>query len=296
MRKVLGAGAASLVGVRLLLLAAAACLVLSFGFAVMSTGPAAAHSPLSRTVANVDASNATACPNETVAVFGKPTILRFVLYGVSCSQAHSLIRTYFHDATVQSCRSRGNICAFVFSGGWTCSLPLYAGEAGGDFAGCWRSQSEHFRVFRVTRPAAGAPSAHVYFFPKYGYGSAPFPGVIRPDQVLVGIFQPNPGFRRRTPLAWVGWATSGRPRTTRIQRRARLLIPDHDRRKKSSNYDRRTMRLAPPDGVLRAGDRTHVIRNDQCSDRRQFRAQAGSSALCAQHAQLRLVDREFRAH
>jgi hypothetical protein len=203
MRKVLGTGGASLVGIRLLLLAAAACVVLSFGFAVMSTGPAAAHSPLSRTVAKVDASNATACPNETVAVFGKPTILRFVLYGVSCSQAHGLIRTYFHDATVQSCRSRGNICAFSFSGGWTCSLPLYAGEGGGDFAGCWRSQSQHFRVFRVTRLAAGAPSARVYFFPKYGYGSLPFPGVIKPNRVLVGIFQPNPGFA--VGLRWRGW-------------------------------------------------------------------------------------------
>jgi hypothetical protein len=205
MRKVVGAGAASHVGVRLLLLAAAACLVFSFGFAVMSTRPAAAHSPLSRTVANVDASNATACPNETVAVFGKPTILRFVLHGVSCRRAHRLIRTYFHDATVQSCRSRGNICAFSFSGGWTCSLPLYAGEGGGDFAGCWRSQSEHLRVFRVTRPrpAAGASSARVYFFPKYGYGRAPFPGVTKPDRVLVGITQPNPGFA--VGLHWRGW-------------------------------------------------------------------------------------------
>ena len=46
MRKVLLAGAASLAGVRLLLMAAAACLILSFGFAAMSAGPAAAHSPL----------------------------------------------------------------------------------------------------------------------------------------------------------------------------------------------------------------------------------------------------------
>jgi hypothetical protein len=157
MRKALVAGAARLAGVRLFLSAAAACLVLSFGFAVMSSGPAAAHSPLSRTVANVDARNTTACPNETVAVFGKPTTLRFVLYGVSCRQAHSLIRTYFHEATVQSCHGRGNICAFHLSGGWTCSLPLFAGEAGGDFAGCFRSRSERFRVFRVTGHTRGVP-------------------------------------------------------------------------------------------------------------------------------------------
>ena len=57
---------------------------------------------------------------------------------------------------------------------------------------------------RVTRPAAGAPSARVYFFPKYGYGSAPFPGVIKPDRVLVGISQPNPGFA--VGLRWRGWS------------------------------------------------------------------------------------------
>jgi hypothetical protein len=157
MHRFLVAGAASRAGVRLFLIATAACLALSFGFAVMLTAPAAAHSPLSRTVANVVASHATACPNETVAVFGRPTTLRFVLYGVSCSQAHSLTRTYFRDATFQSCHSRGNICAFSFSGGWSCSLPAYAGEAGGAFAGCWRSQSEHFRVFRVTRQIRWAP-------------------------------------------------------------------------------------------------------------------------------------------
>jgi hypothetical protein len=156
MRNVLVAGTPSLAGVRPLLMAAAACLVLSFGFAVMSTSPAAAHSPLSRTVVNIDASNATACSNETVAVFGKPTTLRFVLHGVRCSRAHLLIRMYFHDATVQSCRSRGNICAFDFSGGWTCSLPLFAGEGGGDFAACFRSQSEHFKVFRAARQTRGA--------------------------------------------------------------------------------------------------------------------------------------------
>jgi hypothetical protein len=145
------------VGVRLVLVAAAAGVVLSCGVAVVSTGPAAAHSPLSRPAANVHAGNATACPNVTVAVFGKPTTLRFVLWGVSCRQAHSLIRAYFHDATVQSCRNRGNICGFDFPGGWTCSLPLFAGEGGGDFAACFKSQSERFRVFKVTRPARSAP-------------------------------------------------------------------------------------------------------------------------------------------
>jgi hypothetical protein len=103
------------------------------------------------------------CSNESVRVFGQPTTLRFVLYGVSCSQAHSLIRTYFHDATIRSCASRGNICAFFFPGGWVCSFPLYSGEGGGYFAACRRSQSDRFKVFRVpraTRDGRRTPQTH----------------------------------------------------------------------------------------------------------------------------------------
>lgn len=84
---------------------------------------------------------AASCPNETVTVLElKPVAvkLRFVLHDVSCNKAHSLIRTYFrHEVSPGYCRNRGNICAFV-RGGWTCSLPLYAGEGGGDFAACLR--------------------------------------------------------------------------------------------------------------------------------------------------------------
>lgn len=81
------------------------------------------------------------CSDETVTVLGLKRVairLRFVVHGVSCSKAHSLIRAYFrHEATPGYCRNRGNICAYV-SRGWTCSFPLYAGEGGGDFAGCIR--------------------------------------------------------------------------------------------------------------------------------------------------------------
>jgi len=97
----------------------------------------------------------SACPNETVTVLElKPVAvtLRFVLHGVSCTKAHSLIRTYFrHEATPGYCRNRGNICAFV-AGGWTCSLPLYAGEGGGDFAACLRENPfEQVKVYRVSQ-------------------------------------------------------------------------------------------------------------------------------------------------
>lgn len=104
-------------------------------------------------------SGSAACSNETVTVLEQKPVavtLRFVLHGVSCTEAHSLIRTYFrHQATPGYCLKHGNICAFV-SGGWTCSFPLYAGEGGGDFAGCFRSPGAWVRVYRVARRASTA--------------------------------------------------------------------------------------------------------------------------------------------
>ena len=103
---------------------------------------------------------AKGCSNETVTVLeAKPIAvdLRFVLHGVSCTKAHSLIRTYFrHQATPGYCLNRGNICAFV-GGGWTCSHPLYAGEGGGDFAGCVREAPfASVKVYTVTGRASTA--------------------------------------------------------------------------------------------------------------------------------------------
>ena len=105
-----------------------------------------------------DATTAAGCSNQTVdvATHAGNVTLRFVLHGVSCSKAHTLIRTYFrHQATAGYCVKQGNICAFA-SGGWTCSLPLYAGEGGGDFAGCSRSPGTWLRVYRVTGRASMA--------------------------------------------------------------------------------------------------------------------------------------------
>jgi hypothetical protein len=105
---------------------------------------------------------AAACSNETVTAFELPkpiaVTLRFVLHGVSCNKAHGLIRTYFrHEATPGYCRNRGNICAFV-SGGYICSLPLYAGEGGGDFAACTR-ESPPATVVKVFKASSAAPPA-----------------------------------------------------------------------------------------------------------------------------------------
>ena len=60
-------------------------------------------------VATSAPASAAGCSNQTIAVFGKPTQLRFVLHGrVSCTRAHRTIRTYFHQATPRRCASRGN--------------------------------------------------------------------------------------------------------------------------------------------------------------------------------------------
>ncbi len=96
------------------------------------------------------------CSNQTVPGLRgprpMPVTLRFVVHGISCHKAHSLVRTYFaHQATSGYCLKHRNICAFV-SGGWTCSLPLYAGEGGGDFAGCARENPPaSVKVYTVTR-------------------------------------------------------------------------------------------------------------------------------------------------
>ena len=103
---------------------------------------------------------AAVCSHETVTVLeAKPVAvtLRFVLHGVSCAKAHRLIRTYFRYQTTPGYRlNRGNICASV-SGGWTCSLPLYAGEGGGDFAACVREAPfATIKVYTVARRASTA--------------------------------------------------------------------------------------------------------------------------------------------
>lgn len=115
--------------------------------------------------ATLGAKSAATCTNETVAIFGKPATLRFVVNRVSCATAHHLIQMYFHDATVKSCQSRGNICAFNFPGGWTCSLPLYAGEGGGDLAGCTTQHQpfETVRVYKAAAQHAGPASCGVIF-------------------------------------------------------------------------------------------------------------------------------------
>jgi hypothetical protein len=84
---------------------------------------------------------AKACPNEKIAVFGKPTTFRFVLRRVSCKKGRSLIRAYFRKATFRSCRDRGMICGFDFPGHWTCSLPAYVGEGGGYTAACFNTRT-----------------------------------------------------------------------------------------------------------------------------------------------------------
>jgi hypothetical protein len=94
---------------------------------------------------------AAACSNQTVAVFGKPTRLRFVLYGkVSCKEAHRTIRTYFRKAAAGPCN--GNICPFDLPGGWSCALPGAASEAP-LMAGCFRGRAS-VKVYKARRAEA----------------------------------------------------------------------------------------------------------------------------------------------
>jgi hypothetical protein len=93
---------------------------------------------------------APGCSNETVAVFGKTTPLRFVLRSVSCSEAHRTIRAYFREATPARCRRAGNICGLAVSGGWDCALAGAASEAP-LIAGCFRGNAS-VKVYPATPP------------------------------------------------------------------------------------------------------------------------------------------------
>ena len=114
--------------------------------AASALAPAPAREPVTRDLVAAGAAAATRCSNETVAIHGKQTALRVIVRGASCSKARSLIRTYFHDIATKGCKEHGTACIFVYRGvicayvskGWTCSLPLYPGESGGDFGGCAR--------------------------------------------------------------------------------------------------------------------------------------------------------------
>jgi hypothetical protein len=153
---------------------------------------------------------AAACSNETVTALELPkpvaVALRFVLHGVSCTKAHSLIQTYFrHEQTPGYCRNRGNICAFV-SGGWICSLPLYAGEGGGDFAACLRENPfAQVKVFKVSSARHSPLHQPIYFWASV---AAPVNAsynllVIRPSRI--GLFADGSWFLEH--LRWTGWGS-----------------------------------------------------------------------------------------
>lgn len=161
------------------------------------------------------ASDSVACSNEAVTVLEQKPVavtLRFVVHGVTCNKAHSLIRTYFrHQATPGYCRNRGNICAFV-SGGWTCSLPLYAGEGGGDFAACIRenpfAQVKVFKASSAAAPASAKLPQPIYFWSNIGepIGNSRFfhnPLVVRPPGFV--LFQD--GQWGLQDMHWTGWGS-----------------------------------------------------------------------------------------
>jgi hypothetical protein len=58
--------------------------------------------------------------------------------GVRCVTSPASWASVATARGARCCASAGNICAVQLPGGWTCSFPLYAGEGGGDYAGCSR--------------------------------------------------------------------------------------------------------------------------------------------------------------
>ena len=112
-----------------------------------------------------DAGSATACPNETVAVFESRQSCDS-LYGVSCQPRSRPDPDDLHDATVQSCRSRGHLRLQLLRRFDLLASPLRR-PGWGEFAGSG-GRDGALQSLQGSSAAAGAPSARVYFFPKYG--------------------------------------------------------------------------------------------------------------------------------
>src|SRR5450755_1631096 len=100
---------------------------------------------------------ATACSNETVNPGFGNVSARFVLHGgVSCTEAHRMMRAYARAIADGRCTSE--ICTeVVFAGGWTCSATIPALQRPNrPIWGCERSGAS-LDVYKATRQS-GAPA------------------------------------------------------------------------------------------------------------------------------------------
>ena len=84
------------------------------------------HRAVADKVATGRARTTAACACETVAIGGKPTVLRLVVRGASRGRARSLTRISFHDIATQGCQEHGTACMFVYSDGRDSSFPIPA--------------------------------------------------------------------------------------------------------------------------------------------------------------------------
>lgn len=106
---------------------------------------------------------ASACSNERIgsATSGED-FYAFVLHGpVSCSQGHSVVRSYLRRVSAGCPLSAGNICALARPGGWECTLRLAASERFD--AGCSRGAAR-VQVYVVSPPASWRGTLHMPLF------------------------------------------------------------------------------------------------------------------------------------
>lgn len=160
---------------------------------------------------------AAACSNETVngGTYAGKLTLRFVLHGkVSCSKAHRLLGTYFHDMTTPGCRLHGTACIFAYPAGWSCSLPIPALHIKA-IAECATSTGQPtarvtvFKVSSAASPASGKLPQPIYFWDSIAAtirapGRPPLSEVVRPS--LIFLFAD--GSWDIDHLHWTGWGSS----------------------------------------------------------------------------------------
>jgi hypothetical protein len=129
---------------------------------------------------------ASACSNERIgnATTGED-FYAFVLHGkVTCSQGHSLMRSYFRTVAAGRCPRNANICPIKLAGDWECSLRGAASERFD--AGCFRGAAR-VQVYVVSPPASTRAVLHLPLFGSPDKSTLCFASTLGNREVLCGV-------------------------------------------------------------------------------------------------------------
>jgi len=129
---------------------------------------------------------ASACSNERIgnAMTGED-FYAFVLHGkVTCSEGHSLMRSYFRTVSAGRCPRNANICPIKLARGWECSLRGAASERFD--AGCFRGAAR-VQVYVVSPPASWRAVLHLPLYGLPDKSTVCFVSTLGKREVLCGV-------------------------------------------------------------------------------------------------------------